>query len=374
MTSDTVTRGAELVASGKYKPGAFPELPKGWLLASDAPRSRPTDWLVRDCLARRHVTYLYGEEGIGKSTWWVYEVAKLTQDGHYVIVIFTEDGWEDTLRPRMEAAGVDLAKVLLFDASDEDDDDFDPGIPGPNYLLAQEGLPDVSLVIVDGLADAATASNAGNLPKATEWRPVINAWKRYARRHNLAVLALGHTNRDTLNGTRGAVGLSGQIRQTVRHNMLALRDEDGRLAIGTEKSNIARTDAPVDLFDVVEVETPNGVTITIAKPAGIGEHDAKTLFSVMAAQSQVAEDDAARERLDGCLADLVGLVREHCDDPDGWIWATSAQELLQKGQGDSKVRWTQAQVDRARTDAVKGKHIETNRPVNPGPWRWRCVT
>lgn len=366
MTSDMASRGAELVASGKYTPA--PELPQCWMFASEAPTSQPTDWLVRDCLARRHVTYLYGEEGIGKSTWWVYEVAKLTQDGHYVIVIFTEDGWEDTLRPRMEAAGVDLTKVLLFNVSDEPDD-FDPGIPGPKYLL-HENLPDISLVIVDGLADAATAGNAGSIPKATEWRPVINDWKRYARRHNLAVLALGHTNRDTLNGTRGAVGLSGQIRQAVRHNMLAQRDEDGHLAIGTEKSNIARNDKPVDLFDVVEVETPQGLSITIAKPVGIGERDAKTLFSIMAAQSHVADDEAAAERLDGCIADLVMLVKEQHED-DGWIWAHTAQDMLQKGQGNSKTRWSPAQVDRARTDAVKRKHIETDRPVNPGPWRWR---
>ena len=160
----------------------------------------------------------------------------------------------------------------MLNASD-DPDDFEPGIPGPHRLLVEE-LPPVSLVVVDGLADAAIATR-GQLPKHGEWREVINAWKKYARSSRAAVLALGHTNRDTLNGTRGAVGLSGQIRQTVRLNLLAMRDHDGRLAIGAEKSNICRTDDPVDLFDVVEDETTEGITVTIARPAGIGEHDAK---------------------------------------------------------------------------------------------------
>ena len=87
--------------------------------------------------------------------------------------------------------------------------------------------------------------------------------------------------------------------------------------------------------------------------------------------SHVADDEAAAERLDGCIADLVKLVQEQCDQTDGWIWAHTAQDMLQKGKGDSGTRWSPAQVDRARTDAVKRKHIETDRPVNPGPWRWK---
>lgn len=345
------------------------QLPGGWILAADAPPSRPVTWLVPNRLARRHVTYFYGEEGIGKSTWWGYVIAKLTQDGHLVIIICTEDGWDDTIRPRLELAGVVLSKVLILNDS-EDPDDLEPGIPGPNRLIAEE-LPDVALVVIDGLADAATAHH-GQLPKHGEWREVLNAWKRYARKRNTAVLALGHTNRDTLNGTRGAVGLSGQIRQAVRLNLLAMRDQDGRLAIGVEKSNICRTDEPVDLFDIVEADTDDGITVTIAKPAGIGEYDAKQLFSILAAQGNVADDEASVERLDGCIADLVALAEEQCAG-DGWIWASEAQELLQKGKGASKVRWTPSQVDRARTEAVKAKYIEKDQPTIPGPWRWRVL-
>src|SRR5690625_4000769 len=181
------------------------ELPAGWIRASDAPPSKPVDWLIPNRLARGHVTYLYGEEGIGKSTYWVHLVAYLTRLGYIVVIIITEDGWEDTSRPRLEAANANLDNILIFNVA-EDDDDFEMGIPGPNFLLEQQ-LPPVALTVIDGLADATTVIN-GALPKSVEWRPVLNAWKRFAKKTNSAVVALGHTNRDTLNGTRGAVGLS----------------------------------------------------------------------------------------------------------------------------------------------------------------------
>jgi hypothetical protein len=358
------TRGGVIDIRPRTEPANA--LPKGWIRASEAPPSRPVDWLVPNRLARGHATYLFGEEGIGKSTWWVHVVAELTQNGHTVIVVLTEDGWEDTARPRMEAAGVDLDNVLMLNAA-EDADDFEMGIPGPKWMETQQ-LPEVALVVIDGLADATAAVN-GSLPKATEWRPVINAWKRYAKKTNAAVLALGHTNRDTLNGTRGAVGLSGQIRQVVRLNLLAQRTEDGQLAIGVEKSNICRSDQPVELFEIVE-STVNGITVTTATPAGNGDQTPQQMFAELAAKAHTPDDAAESERLDGCLADLVDLLKGHQGN-NGWMRATDCSDLLAKGKGTSGTRWSQSQIDRARTRAVKEGHMETNRPKNPGPWFWR---
>jgi len=277
------------------------ELPAGWIRASDAPPSKPVDWLIPNRLARGHVTYLYGEEGIGKSTYWVHLVAYLTRLGYIVVIIITEDGWEDTSRPRLEAANANLDNILIFNVA-EDDDDFEMGIPGPNFLLEQQ-LPPVALTVIDGLADATTVIN-GALPKSVEWRPVLNAWKRFAKKTNSAVVALGHTNRDTLNGTRGAVGLSGQIRQVIRLNLLAQRTEDGHLAIGVEKANICRSDQPVELFEIVET-VANGITVTTVNPVGDGEQTAQELFSTLAAQNHVANetDDSVDTWLTAFLAD-----------------------------------------------------------------------
>ncbi|WP_186290589.1 AAA family ATPase [Gordonia zhaorongruii] len=345
------------------------DLPAGWIYADKAPESRPTDWLIPDRLARGHVTYLYGEEGIGKSTWWVLQVQEVTARCEYVVLIFTEDGWEDTLRGRLECAGVDMTYVILSNVSE--DGEFEPGIPGPGRMLTED-LPDISLVVVDGIADAATVAR-GHLPKHSEWREVFGEWARYARKKNAAVLALGHTNRDTQSGTRGAVGLSGQIRQKVRLNILAQRDEEGRLAVGVEKSNICSDAEPVDLYTIETVDMGHGVTTTIARAAGAGKLSAKKLFSVMAAQSQVAEDEAEIERLDGCVGDLVKLLDSAEQDSDGWMLATEVTLLLTTGKGPSKTRWSENKVGRARTEAIHNRYIEATHPVVPGPWYWRAA-
>ncbi len=341
-----------------------------WLKASEAPEAEVTDWLIPDRLARGHFTYLFGEEGIGKSTWWVYIVAQLTQRGENVVLLITEDGWRDGVRPRLEAARVDLDRVYMLDVA-EDAGDFEMGLPGPQYLTDDTELPDIALVVIDGLADAAT-EHSGKLPKPNEWRPIINRWKRYARTRNAAVLALGHTNRDTLNGTRGAVGLSGQIRQTIRHNLLAQQDEDGRLAIGVEKSNLGRTDGPVELFEVTEAETPGGVKTTVVMSVGFGDQSAQGMFSTIAAKPKTAEDEAEGEQLDGCVGDLVEIV-ERESNTDGWITRESAAKLLETGKGESRTRWSASQINRARTKAIKEKWIETKQPSIPGPHYWRRI-
>jgi RecA-family ATPase len=88
--------------------------------ASDMAESKPVVWrLAPGYLAAGKVNLLVGAEGIGKSLWSIRAVASITtghpwgpftspSDPADAILIATEDGWEDTIRPRLEVASADL--------------------------------------------------------------------------------------------------------------------------------------------------------------------------------------------------------------------------------------------------------------------------
>jgi hypothetical protein len=82
--------------------------------------ARPVNWLWPGRIARGKVTMLAGHPGLGKSQAALAIAAIVTIGGRWpvdrvpaergsVIIMSAEGGPEDTIRPRLEAAGADLA-------------------------------------------------------------------------------------------------------------------------------------------------------------------------------------------------------------------------------------------------------------------------
>ena len=88
----------------------------------DQIRSRPIHWLWEPYLARGKLAVLDGDPGVGKSFFTADLAARLSRGGRMpdgswrrrkspVLFLNAEDGLDDTLRPRLEAAGADLTRV-----------------------------------------------------------------------------------------------------------------------------------------------------------------------------------------------------------------------------------------------------------------------
>lgn len=253
-----------------------------WVPLSETPEAKPVAWLEFGILARGHVTNLFGDEGIGKSLYWVLIVAGLTKKGMKAAIVVTEDGLEDTVKTRLLAAGADLDNIFVLNVADEMDE-FELGIPHPNTEL--DMMPeDVALVVVDALLD--TLSLGVDIAKPPVCRAVFKPWKQFARRRDCAVLTLTHTNRDRSNGTRGALGAAGTIRAVVRLNVLAQTDPNGLLAVGLEKSNLCPL-TNVTLYGHEQVQmfeatsTSDGMVGRLVD-RGLGNVTAKDLFEQMA--------------------------------------------------------------------------------------------
>src|SRR5208282_2701308 len=90
-------------------------------------QSKPIRWLWPGRIARGKVSILAGNPGLGKSQIMASMTAIVSTAGQWpvdrtrcergnVIILSAEDDAEDTIRPRLEAAGADLSRVFVLDA------------------------------------------------------------------------------------------------------------------------------------------------------------------------------------------------------------------------------------------------------------------
>jgi hypothetical protein len=220
------------------------------------PASEPVTWrLAPGNLAAGKVNLLVGDEGIGKSLWTIRAMSAITtgkpwgpftitDDPADVVLIATEDGWADTIRPRLEVADTDLERMHVFSASNDG-----TGLPtfpdDMDKLRASSVNP--SLIVVDAWIDTVYGGLSVKDPQRA--RQAVAPWKSYAADTNAAVLLVAHTNRGERQNLRNTYGLSGALRQVARSTLYAAEDPESRtLLVGPEKTNLG-SKAMAERFD-----------------------------------------------------------------------------------------------------------------------------
>jgi KaiC/GvpD/RAD55 family RecA-like ATPase len=86
--------------------------------------AEPIQWLWPERIAVRKLTIVDGDPGTGKSTLTIDLAARVSTGRHFpdggecclgkAILVTAEDGPADTIRPRLEAAGADLTRVVVL--------------------------------------------------------------------------------------------------------------------------------------------------------------------------------------------------------------------------------------------------------------------
>lgn len=225
--------------------GTTDGLPRLWRVADLAPGAQPR-WLAKNRLPRAAVSLLVGDEGIGKSLFWVYLAAAVTtgkpliefgvasREPAHVIVVVTEDDWSTTVRPRLEVAGADLDMVRVICA--ETDGSGAPEFPRDLHVITGAD-PAPALVVVDAWLD--TVPHKIDVKNPQQARQALHPWKDLATTTDAAVLLLSHTNRVNSPNAREKYGVTGELRKKARMALFAQRDDDGHLVIGPDKANAA---------------------------------------------------------------------------------------------------------------------------------------
>lgn len=272
--------------------------------AEDMAASAPPDWLCRDRIPRSAITMLIGDEGIGKSMFWVYLAAAITTGtalpefglsakpgGGIVVLIITEDSWTTAVRPRLEAAGANLKNVRYF--SEQDDGEGFPTFPNPEAMkVLQDYERDIDLIVVDTWLD----SVKGNLDvkNGQHARTALQPWQDIAAEKRAAVLLLSHTNRTATNSARDKVGATSELRKKSRMVLWALKDENGNLVVGVDKSNYGRIPTAI-AYNIVMIQLWVATEHSdgrMARLVCVGDTD-RTVAQHLDESFQAGNDDAA---------------------------------------------------------------------------------
>ena len=237
-------RAAKETAKVEEQP--VPPMPRLWY-ARDLKPAKPTKWLAANRIPRGSVSLLVGDEGIGKSLFWVWIVAAVTtgkalpmfgipkrEPGH-VILVLTEDDWQAHVLPRLQVAKADTSRVRVFCA--EADGSGAPVFPRDNHLIASAD-PAPVLVVIDAWLDCVAPDLKVRDPQQA--RLALHPFKDLATRTEAAIMLLAHTNRLASANPRDLYGATATLRQKCRMTLFALEDDDGRLVVGPEKANMTR--------------------------------------------------------------------------------------------------------------------------------------
>jgi hypothetical protein len=345
---------------GRYAAGrseGVDGMPKLWRATELKAGAQPR-WLAANRVPYGAVSLLIGDEGIGKSLLWGWIIYYVTtgeacpafgipaRDPGHVILVCTEDGWEDTVRPRLEVAGVDLEMVHVI--CTEDDGSGAPVFPRDLFLIT-DADPAPALVVVDAWLDTVPASLSVRDPQQA--RQALHPWKEVATATGAAVLLLTHTNRVSTANARDRYGATGELRKKARMTLYAQNDEDGHLVVGPEKANSAAP-IPASVFAIGSVRhfTPtddHDGTVPLLRHIG---------DSTLTARQQLAETYAAQNGDSRGSDDTMGWLAAHLGAGPRWsVDVHQARE--QAGISENKLRSAKARL-----------RVESRRSGSDGPW------
>jgi len=277
--------------------------------------SRAVRWLWPGRLPLGKLTVLDGDPGLGKSALTLDLAARVSAgrpmpDGvrelggpRGVVLLSAEDGLEDTIRPRLEAASADLARVIALTSVVGQARRLTTRLPTLSDLKPiREAVAavDAALVVVDPIMAFLPSGVDGS--NDAQIRSVLAPLAVLANKVGAAVLVVRHLTKsgraNPLYRGGGSIGIIGGARS----GLLAARDPRDpagtRRVLASTKVNLAAP--PPSLAYRVEAAPNGSIRILWEGPT---DHTATSLLDDLSARDQRGALAEAREVLRQLLAD-----------------------------------------------------------------------
>jgi hypothetical protein len=213
------------------------------------------------------LTLLVGKGGVGKSTLectWAAWITRGEMKGHYfgtpkdVLFIPYEDHVEETIKPRLMAAGADLDRVHFLTMEDLGiANEGDVLLPTDCDAIAERAAKlNAVAVFVDPISAALRVDNSNDAKKV---RAAAQAVQQMARDHHLSVIGVMHTRKALTTNLMDSIMGSSEMGNVSRAaiGLMADQDQPGTIVLSQEKCNGGRLDIPgyryrIDSADVYE--------------------------------------------------------------------------------------------------------------------------
>ena len=218
--------------------------------------ARPVEWLWPGWVPLGKLTVLDGDPGVGKSTLLLDLAARLSRDGVMpdgargplgaALILSAEDGEEDTIRPRLAAAGAVLERICTLPTVRDEDGEMRPpeiplDLPAIDAAVRQYGA---RLLVIDPLMAYLTGADAS---VDQEVRRALFKLSRLAERRECAVVCLRHLSK--VGGDKAVYRGGGSIGivAAARSGLVVAADPDqpGQRILAAAKCNLALPPRPL---------------------------------------------------------------------------------------------------------------------------------
>lgn len=236
--------------------------------------SRPVEWLWPDLMPLGKLTLLCGDPGLGKSfvtcdlaarvsSGNVWPNTETRQPAGSVLFLACEDDVEDTIRPRLDAAGADVRRIHVIDSVCVKNRERGFSLDGDIQLLRNliETKADVRLLIIDPISAYCGKTDTH---RNSDVRSLLGPLTDLAADHRLAVVGINHLAKGSGKAVYRGIGsiAFNAAARSVLNFYRDPEDENRRLILPTkmnlsiESSGLAYTivdgavqwaDEPVDL-------------------------------------------------------------------------------------------------------------------------------
>lgn len=319
-------------------------------------KAEPVQWLWPGRIALGKLTILSGDPGLGKSFLTCDLAARVSTGRKWpddkskapcgsVVILNCEDDLADTVRPRLDRHGADVAKVVALSAvrdserSGERAFDLSRDLSALESAIATAG--DCRLVVIDPVT--AYLGERTDSHKASDVRARLAPLSALAARHRVAVVIVSHLNKGSgaaIYRTMGSLSFVAAARAA--WCVSKDRANPQRRLLLPMKNNLAATNGLA--YSIVD-----GVVTWEPDPIATTADEALSQDEPRKRGPDADVRDEAMGYLLGALGNGPRLARDILDE-------------AANGYGIAK-----RTLDRAR----KELKVEAYRPKVPGPWWWR---
>lgn len=318
---------------------------------------RPVSWLWEGKLARGKVSLIQGDPGLGKSMLLASLAAVVTRGGAWpvtrdqcpqgsVLILSAEDDAEDTLAPRLEAAGADLTRVHILDAIQSELENgekvtrgFDLSQDIARLIIKMREIGDVRLVSIDPVL--AYVGQTKDSHKTSDVRGILAPLNVAAYEAGAAIILVNHLNKSTgmsaINRGTGSNAWAAAARAVF--GVIADKEDQGKRYFLTLKNNLGADGTETNLSYRIEsyqlpASDPEIITARIMWDSQPVTQSAKELFAQNddAGSGEKNDTDEAKDYLTEILRDgpmrVKTLQQKTRDAGHNWPTVRLAKRLL----------------------------------------------